>query len=117
MALQTFTDRGNGSLPLQAFGPPPTIGTPDTEDYTERGEEVREDIRSLYPPGHMRDRMLDGLWAGAVGLVLNCFDPAKHIIPFERQSEIQIGAGWDHWRTTDWGYGDPTYLLMDFTES
>ena len=75
------------------------------QDYTPKGVKVRSDIRKAYPPGHERDRMLDGLWTGAEGQVLNCFDPAKHLLPPEKQPTIE--KDWTHWRTTDWGSDHP----------
>lgn len=72
------------------------------ERYTEKGVEVREDLKNLYPPGHMRDRMLDGLWVGSEGLVLQTFDPAKHILPKEKQPTIE--SNWLHYRSTDWAF-------------
>ena len=75
------------------------------QEYTPKGLKVRSDIRVAYPPGHERDRMLDGLWVGAQGQVLNCFDPSKHLLPPEKQPEIK--ADWTHWRTTDWGSDHP----------
>ena len=73
------------------------------DEYTSAGVKVRTDIRKAYPPGHMRQRMLDGVWAGAIGLVLNCFNPAKHLLPPDRQPTIELH--WKHYRSTDWAYG------------
>ena len=87
----------------------PHYYNPIEEEYYPLGLHVRESIRKAYPPGHMRDRMLDGICAGAEGLVLNCFDPAKHVLPKERQPRIE--AGWEHYRTTDWGYKHPHVCL------
>ena len=92
----------------------PHYWDPETEEYTEKGIEVRNDIKELYPPGHMRDRMLDGLWAGAIGLVLNCFDPEKHVLPLEKQPEIQ--SDWHHYRSTDWAYGGAHITLWISTD-
>ena len=78
-------------------------------DYTPKGLKVRSDIKKAYPPGHERDRMLDGIWGSAEGAVINCFDYSKHLLPPERQPEIQ--AHWKHYRATDWGQDHPHCTL------
>lgn len=84
------------------------------EDYSDKGFKVRSDIRKAYPPGHERDRMLDGVWAGAQGLVLHCFNPAKHLLPPEKQPVIQ--KDWTHYRTTDWGDDHPHITMWISTD-
>ena len=84
------------------------------QEYTAAGKKVREDIKRAYPPGHTRDRMLDGLFVGAEGLVLNCFDPAKHVLAKKDQPDID--SAWKHYRSTDWAYGGAHVTLWISTD-
>ena len=87
----------------------PHLWDASSNDYSQKGVKVRSDIRKAYPAGHDRDRMLDGVWCGAEGQVLNCFNPEKHLLPFEKQPVID--SNWKHYRATDWGQDHPHCTL------
>jgi Phage terminase large subunit len=52
--------------------------------------------------GVLRDRMLDGLWVTAEGVIYTQFDPSVHIVdPFP------VPADWARYWAIDWGFNHP----------
>lgn len=79
----------------------------DGTRFTPAGLRYRENLSTL--PGMLRERMLDGKWVQAEGVVYDGFDPAVHMI---NPSELPGGGpypppDWPRYWSVDFGYTAP----------
>lgn len=76
-----------------------------TKAWTADGREyIENNLQTL--TGFMRQRLLDGIWAAAEGLVYDEFDERIHVLP----ATFSIPESWDRYWAIDWGYTDPLTL-------
>lgn len=64
--------------------------------------------------GIRRQRLLDGLWVAAEGLIYEEFDPAVHVLPNRLYPKMSkpwdIPEDWTRWWSIDWGQTNPLSL-------
>ena len=82
----------------------------DRMRWSKKGIETRKGLIRAYPEGYLRDRMVDGLWAGAVGMVYPQFNRKDHVTPI-RRDDISVDAKWRY--SCDWGGINAVGLYAD----
>lgn len=74
-------------------------------DWTQDGKDyIETQLGTL--TGFMRQRLLDGIWASAEGLVYEEWRDDVHILP----PSFTVPATWDRYWSIDWGFTDPLCL-------
>jgi PBSX family phage terminase large subunit len=71
--------------------------------WTAEGEAYIKKLKAL--TGVRRQRLYQGLWVAAEGLIYEGYDPAIHVIP-----RFDIPKSWTRWWSVDFGYTNPFVL-------
>lgn len=71
--------------------------------WTPEGEAYMQVLRAL--TGVRYQRLYEGRWVAAEGLIYEHWDPAVHVIP-----RFEIPATWTRWWSVDFGYTNPFVL-------
>jgi len=74
----------------------------DGHDWTEAGRTYLATLSNL--SGHLRSRLLEGLWVAADGAVYPNFTRQQNVAPVDTE-------GWGSIIVVDWGLQDPTVIL------
>jgi PBSX family phage terminase large subunit len=73
------------------------------DQWTTEGDAYISKLRAL--TGVRRQRLYEGRWVAAEGLIYEHWDPAVHVIP-----RFEIPAAWTRWWSVDFGYTNPFVL-------
>jgi PBSX family phage terminase large subunit len=97
--LKARADRGAVTMLESRHTDNPTIYT-DDGDLTASGAAYMAKLDAL--TGVRRQRLRDGLWVAAEGVIYEDYDPAVHLI-----DRFEIPADWTRWWAVDFGYTNP----------
>jgi PBSX family phage terminase large subunit len=72
----------------------------DDGNETEKGRSYMARLKNL--TGLRKLRLLDGIWAGAEGVIYDEFDPSIHVVP-----KRELPAEWTRYWSVDFGFKNP----------
>ena len=70
------------------------------DQWTQHGTQTQDDLLATHPPGHMRDRMVFGIWCNPEGAVYPQYNSEIHDKDIKRD-DISVDAKWRY--SCDWG--------------
>ena len=101
--LKTRCDVGVTRMLLSKHTDNPRLYQDDLETLTEYGREYMGRLDAL--TGVLRQRLRDGKWSSAAGVIFDGWDPSIHVV-----EAFEIPESWQRWWAVDFGFTNPFVL-------